>query len=282
VPNATFYNVYCGTGASQPANAAMFIVPSLSGVGNAPQPGYAASVVLASGGTTNSGEALQPVITLTLTVAVPVSGAVPPATNTAISAKDSGTNAIQMYDGFLSQSLLNTAGANGLGSFAAQPAASTGLIALTDIDNALLSMFQLAGADPTHIYVGGVLSKRITALMLAANIIRENIGATGNEANSMAVGQRAVKYVNPITGRLIDIVVDRYMPLDTLLFMSHDLPFPIPGLDAGAAVVTNKEYFSVDFAVTASQYSFANYVMETPVVYYLGGTGVLRGCAPSL
>jgi hypothetical protein len=281
VPNATYYNVYCGTGGTQPANAAMYIVPSLSGAGNAPQPGYSASVALASGGTITSGEAIAPTITLTLTVAVPTSGANPPTTNTAISSKDSGNGATQMYDGFISQALLNTAGLAGAGSYVGQPAAATGVLALSDIDNALVSMFQSAGADPTTMYVGGIISKRITAQLIAANIVRENVAGDGNALANLPVGQRAIQYINPMTGRLIDVVLDRYMPLDTILFMSHDLPFPIPNLDTGCAVLTNREYWSVDFAVTQSQYSFANYVNETPVAYYLGGTGVIRGCVPS-
>ncbi len=280
VPNAANYNVYVGSGAVQPSNANMFLQASLSGV-NAAQPGYGAPVALVSGGATSSGEVQAPLLTLTLAAPPATGTANPPVANTAVTARDPGTGQAQMYDGFISQSLLNTSGLQGLGSYAGQPAAANGVLALSDIDNALIAMFQTSGADPDTIYVGGILSKRITSQMVALNILRENVGGDGQELADLAVGQRAVRYVNPITGRQIDIVVDRYMPLDTVLFASHELPFPIPGLDRGCAVLTNREYWSVDFAVTQSQYSFANYVMETPVAYYLGGFGVIRGCNPS-
>jgi hypothetical protein len=46
-------------------------------------------------------------------------------------------------------------------------------------------------------------------------------------------------------------------------------------------VETNQEYWDVDFAITDSNFKFANYVDETVKVYFLGGLGMLRGIYPS-
>lgn len=282
VPNAGYYNVYIGTGATQPTNASMFLQASFSGSGNAPQPGYMVPVALVSGGTTVSGEAQGPTLTFVLTAPAATGTANPPATNTAITQKDSGTGNPQQFDGILAQVINNAAGNLALGTYVAQPAASTGLLALSDLDSALIAMFGQSGADPTTMYVSAIVSKRITAQLIAANILRLNASPDdGKQLADVTAGQRVSRYLNPVTGRLIDIVISRYIPADTVLFASHDLPFPIPDLEAGCELVTNREYWSVDFALTQGQFSFANYCMETPVCYYLGGFGVIRGCMPS-
>jgi hypothetical protein len=46
-------------------------------------------------------------------------------------------------------------------------------------------------------------------------------------------------------------------------------------------IETNQEYWGVDFAVTDSNFKFADYVEETLKVHFLGGLGVLRGIYPS-
>ena len=46
-------------------------------------------------------------------------------------------------------------------------------------------------------------------------------------------------------------------------------------------VEANQEYWGVDFAITDSNFKFADYVDETCKVYFLGGLGVLRGVYPS-
>ena len=71
VPNATQYNVYVGSGASQPANGAMWLQAGISGA-NAAQPNVGATVTLADGLTTMpSGEVQPGYITVTLTAPPP-------------------------------------------------------------------------------------------------------------------------------------------------------------------------------------------------------------------
>lgn len=142
IPNATNYRVYIGSGSTPPANGAMWLQSGLSGT-NAPQPAYASSVSLASGGALNSGEVQGPMITVTLTAAPATSGTNPVTDASAsISAKDSGTNDPQMWDGLIAQAILNTGGSQGAGSYLAQPTSSDGLVSLSDFDSMLLSIYQ--------------------------------------------------------------------------------------------------------------------------------------------
>lgn len=143
-------------------------------------------------------------------------------------------------------------------------------------------MHNTAGADPDLLICNAVGLRRLTQLMVNAGLLRFIVNVGAEVQSDATIGQRATHYINPVTGRAIEIILDRYCPMDTFVVGSLTLPFPIADLDAGMKIWTNKEYHSRDFATTQSQTSFANYVMETLSVYYLGGLGVLRGCVPSL
>lgn len=280
VPNATGYNVYIGSGTTPPANGAMWKQTGLTQT----QPAFGASVALANGGTTTSGEVVPPTITVTLASAPATSGTNPPASNTAKTLVD-GSNNVLMFDGLIAQGLNNATTGNGasLGAQVAQPAASTGILALSDIDGVLMNLYQQAAGDPDMLIMNPVDNVKLTNLVVAAGQLRYVIDAgKSSEAAHVLAPFRVTAYLNKVTGREIPIVLDRYCPMGTMLFLSLALPYPVPEIDHAIEIETNQDYWGIDFAVTTSQWQFANYVDETLKVYFLGGLGVLRGIVPSV
>jgi hypothetical protein len=284
VPNATQYNVYIGAGGSLPATSAMWLQAGISG-SNAQQPNVGASVTLADGATIlPSGEVQPGYLTVVLTAPPATSGTAlsTVAANTAKTFVD-GSNNILMWDGILAQALNNQGTGNGatLGAQVAQPAAATGVLALSDIDNLLAAMCLQAAGDPDYLVMNPLDNVKLTNLVVGAGQLRYVVDSRDGDQGDLTAQYRVTRYLNKSTGKEMAIILDRYCPQGHLLFLPMSIPFPVPEVSHAIEIETNQEYWGVDFAVTDSNFKFADYVDETCKVYFLGGLGVLRGIYPS-
>jgi hypothetical protein len=285
VPNATGYNVYVGSGATQPANSAMWLQTSVSGNANAPQPAVGATVTLADGVTTlPSGEVNPAYLTVSLTAAIATSGTaystIVTAGNTAKTFVD-GSGNLLMWDGIIAQAVNNAAGAGTLGSQVAAPAATNGVLALSDIDNLLAAMYLQAAGDPDYVVMNPLDNIKLTNLVVGAGQLRYVVQSTADDNGDLTAQYRVTRYLNKSTGKELPIILDRYCPQGTLVFLPMSIPFPVPEVSVAVEIETNQEYWGVDFAIVDSNFKFADYVDETVKVYFLGGLGVLRGIYPS-
>ncbi len=284
VPNATYYNVYIGTN-SAAARTTQWLQSSISGNSNAPQPSVNVAVSLNGGGSTACGEVQAPTVgPLSLTASVASSGTNPPSTNGANTFQDSNSNTT-MWDGLISQGLLNAGTGNGLtlGTQVAQPAATNGVLALSDIDNLLVSAYNQAAADPDVLIMNSIVHRKLTNLVAQANQTRYVVDSTQGQAQGNLTAQyRVTHYLNEATGKEIPIVVDRYCPADTIVALPMSIPYPVPEISNAVEIEVNQEYWGIDFAITNSSFQFADYVNETLKVYFLGGLCVLRGITPAV
>lgn len=284
VPNAYQYRVYIGSGATPPANAAMYL-QALQSNANAPQPAYNAAVSLASGNSATSGENAGPTVTPAVITAPPVTGTANPPTAltgaNGYTSTDSVTGAINMWDGLISQALNNTTNNGTLASVVARPAATNGVFVLNDIDALLLNMYSSNAGDPDILICNPIDSARITNLQVLAGQTRYMVEANSPAQANLVANYRTTHYINKTTGKAIPIIEDRYCPVGCLLFVPLRMPFPVADVSNAIEIETNQEYWGVDFAVTASQFQFADYVESSLKVYFLGGLGMLWGCIPS-
>jgi hypothetical protein len=285
VPNATQYNVYIGSGATLPADSALWLQTGISGA-NAQQPLIGATVILADGATVMpSGEVNPAILPLTLSAPPATTGTAlsTVAANTAKTFVD-GAGSPLMWDGIIAQALNNTSLANGatLGAQVAQPADPAGKLALADIDNLLAGMYLQAAGDPDYIIMNPLDNVRLTNLVVGAGQLRYVVQAGDSADQGQLTAQyRVTRYLNKSTGREIPIILDRYCPQGYMVFLPMTVPFPVPEVSSAIEIETNQEYWGVDFAVTDSNFRFADYVDETVKVYFLGGLGVIRGIYPS-
>jgi hypothetical protein len=285
VPNAANYNVYIASGANYPGDAAAWLQAGLSGA-NAPQPGVGASVTLADGLTVMPSGEVQPAY-----LVAPVLTAPPATAGTALSTVAAntaktfvdGSNNVLMWDGIIAQAINNASQGNGatLGAQVAQPAAANGVLALSDIDNLLAAMYLQAAGDPDYIVMNPLDNVKLTNLVIGAGQLRYVVDSQGGDQGDLTAQYRVTRYLNKTSGKEMPIILDRYCPQGHMVFLPMSMPYPVPEVSAAIEIETNQEYWGVDFAITDSNFKFANYVDETPKVYFLGGLGVLRGITPS-
>ena len=285
VPNATQYNVYVGSGANQPADAAMWLQAGQSGA-NALQPAVGANVTLADGLTVMPSGEVQPAYFNAPAITAPPATAGTAlstvAANTAKTFVDGSGNPL-MWDGIIAQAINNATQANGatLGAQVASPAGTDGKLQLSDIDNLLASMYLQATGDPDYIIMNPLDNVRLTNLVVGAGQLRYVVQQQGGDNGDLTAQYRVTRYLNKSTGKEMPIILDRYCPQGTMVFLPMSIPFPVAEQNAAVEVETNQEYWGVDFAITDSNFKFADYVDETVKVYFLGGLGVMRGIYPS-
>ena len=148
VPNAVKYNVYAALASSTPATSAMFLQSATSQFGSATALNQPASPIQGS-------------FTATMTAPAATGTAhydtIAAAGNTAKVAVDGGGNIIT-YRGtqsliYANQGANTNVGAGGLKPQVLQPAATTGFLALSDIQQLFTNMYLNARADPKVLFV---------------------------------------------------------------------------------------------------------------------------------
>jgi hypothetical protein len=243
-------------------------------------------VTLADGATVMpSGEVNPAYVTVTLTAPPATSGTAlsSVSANTAKSFVDSSGNLL-MWDGVTAQALNNASTANGptLGAQVAQPADPTGKLALADVDNLLAGMYLQAAGDSDYMVMNPLDNVRLTNLVVGAGQLRYVVQAGDSADQGQLTAQyRVTRYLNKSTGKEIPIILDRYCPQGVVVFLPLSIPFPVPEISNAIELETNQEYWGVDFAITDSNFKFADYVDGSLKVYFLGGLGVIRGIYPS-
>lgn len=277
VPWATGYNVYIGTGATQPANSAMWMTAAANYVGAA--------------------KPVQPtdyIGSMSITATITVNSTSGTAYSTTVTNGNTATVNGPMFDGAMSLCYLNpngggniSVGEQGMTSMIVQPSATSGLLALSDIQLLLRKMLSQAGADPTHLFVSPVEAVTIDNLVGTSSNYRIVADPTNpNSVGNLTAGQKVRKILNQATGTELDVVTCPYLPQGSIMAGSYEIPFPVSGVtDPPFRVMVNQDYLAVDYPPTPAnpqQYGFGYFVDETLVNQYSGGWGVLSGIQPAV
>jgi hypothetical protein len=284
VPSAVSYNVYIGTGSTQPANSAMWKQSAATQFGSASALNQPTGVK-------------QGYFSVTLSAAIATSGTaystIVTAGNTAIVAKSTNSanlNAPLTFDGIqaLIYNNFGAGGSLGVGGetpLVSQPAASNGSLALSDIDTLLENMYLNAHADPEYLLCSVKDHKKLSYLVAQGTNFRVTAPNAGNGMTDLVVGQRATKYINQTTGRLIDIVMLPYLTQGTIIAHSTSIPFPVSAIDKPPfRIAYNRDMWSQVYAPDQShptQTMVGAYTNECLINQFLGGTGILNGISLS-
>lgn len=282
VPGATSYNVYMGTGSTQPANSAMWLQAAnkFSGTNPLNDPGGFASgyfSVTMTAAAATSGTAYSSIISSNAPATPPYMAAL----------GTTPANYILTFDGLWSLAMnnagtLSTVGVGGETSAARLVADAGGALAKSDIDGQLEAMYLNARANPECMLVSVKDHKAISNIVYNASNFRVNAQSSGGGSLSdMVGGARATKWINQTTGRLMDIIMCPYLPQGTIIFLSLTLPFQVAEIDKPPVRVSvNREMWSVIYPPDQghlTQWAYGAYTSETVVNQYLGGLGVLSG-----
>lgn len=279
VPSAVSYNVYVGTGSTQPANSAMWRQAAAGNFGSASalnQPtttirqGYFTATLTSNA---TSGTAYSTVVT---------------AGNTSIVVKSTETNTLNLpltFDG--AQALIynsfgpgGSLGIQGETPLVAQPASAGGTFQLTDLDTVLENMALSAHADPEYLFCG-IKDHKTLSLRVAAGTNFRVTQQNGPAMADLTGGQRVTKYINQTTGRLMDVVMLPYLGQGTMMIGSFSIPFPVSAIEKPPfRVAVNRDMWAVEYPPDQghmTQWQYAAYLNETLINQYLGGWALLTG-----
>jgi hypothetical protein len=274
--NTTKYNVYAATAASKPASSAMFLQSAASnfgGASNLNQPSLftVGSFNATMTSLTGSGTALSTVAANT--AAVKLSSGSTPLTFQGVQALI-----------YANAGNINTivSGTGSLKSLVMQPAATTGYLALSDIQNVFLNMFTASRANPRYVFCSPQDSITITNLVSAAGNTRVVVSADNpSQQNNLTAGYRVGRILNEVTNTLCEIVSLPYLAQGTLIFGSMDFPYPVAGYNKPPfRIIYNRDYYGVDYPptpATPTSWGFGDFVDETLCIEWLGGWALLNG-----
>lgn len=284
VPNAVAYNVYAAqnnTPGTPPTNAATWLqTPVATYFGTA-------------GALTQPTSPIQGSFTATMTAPPATSGtaysSVVSAGNTAKVAVDGGGNIIT-YQGtqsliYANQAASTNVGAGGLKPQVLQPAATTGFLALSDIQQLFTNMYLNARADPKVLFVSP--QDAITINNLVATNGETRVVVQGDR-NSVSTGQmdltagfKVTRVLNQVTQSLVNIVQLPFLAQGTMIAASFTFPYPVAGYgNTPFRVILNQEYYGVDYPPTQQNpttWGMGDFVDETLVIEFLGGMGIMQG-----
>lgn len=276
VIGATGYQVYIGTGATQPANSAMWRTAAGNFVGGALP--------------TNSTDYIG---SMAITATITVNNTSGTAYSTVVAAGNTASVNTNLFDGAQSLCYLNPNGGTGLSvgeqgmtSVIVQPNATTGLLALQDIQFLFRRMFSQAMADPSHLFVSPVEAVTIDNLIGTASnfrILAEPQSAGG--IRDLVAGQKVTHILNQVTGTTVQVVTLPYLPQGTMMAGSFSIPYPAPDVqDPPFRLMINQDYTSVDYPPTQASpqtWGFGIFIDETLVNQWQGGWGLLNGIQPA-
>lgn len=283
VPGATSYNVYVGSGSTQPANGSMWKQSAASIFGGASAlndpGGFSAGYfsVTATVAFVTSGTAYSTVVTAGNTAFMVAQGSTP-------------SGYTLTFDGLQSLAMLNAGTLSTIGVGGETPAArlvkdTGGNLAKSDIDTQLELMYLNSRANPECMLVSVKDHKAISNIVYNASNFRVNTAPTQAGIGDLVGGARATKWLNQTTGRLMDIIMCPYLQQGTIVFLSLTLPFQVAEIDKPPVrIEVNREMWAVEYPPDQShmtQWAYGVYTSETVVNQYLGGLGLLAGIVTS-
>lgn len=277
VPWATGYNIYIGSGSTQPANSAMWMT--------------------AAGNYQGGAKPVQPtdyIGSMAITATVLVNNTSGTAYSTTVTNGNTATVPTNLFDGAVSLCYLNpnagssiSVGEQGMTSMIIQPVATSGLLALQDVQLLFRKMYSQGRADPSHLFASPVEAVTIDNLVGTSSnfrIIAEPVSA--GSIGGLVAGQKVRKILNQVTGTEVDLVTLPFLPQGTLMAGSlAGFPFPVPTItDPPFRVMINQDYTSVDYPPAQGNpqtYGFGYFVDETLVNQWQGGWGIITGIQPA-
>lgn len=284
VPGATSYNVYCGTGSTQPANSAMFLVTVNSTFFTGGATATNDTGGFASGYFPVTIKATPP--TNTTAYSTIISNNAPATIPYQVALGSTPSGFIRTFDGIQSLTYLNagavsTAGVGGETAVLKRVADASGLLAKTDIDGWLEAMYLNARANPEAMLCGVKDHKALSNIIMNATNFRVNATPSQTGLSDLFGGGRATKWVNQTTGRVMDIIMCPYLTQGQIIALSLTLPFSVAEIDKPPLRISyNRDMWAVEYPPDQShktQWAYAAYSSESMINQFLGGTGILAG-----
>lgn len=200
----------------------------------------------------------------------------------ALTAVDSSTCALE-FDG-----LLTIASKTALNSYyqalaTGTPGTGTTLTGaggrIVEIDAALGAFYANYRLQPTHIYVNFKQFQKITNVILGQT--NPAVYFTSDVALDAAfsAGRNVGKYVSPIDGSVMMIVVHPNLPPGTIFFYTAAVPAYVDGISDICRVRTRQEYYQIEWPLRTRKYEYGVYADEVLQHFFPPSMGILTNVA---
>lgn len=197
---------------------------------------------------------------------------------TALPAADNSTSALE-FDG-----LLTIASKASLGSYfnalaTGTPGAGTTLTGaggrIVEIDAALATFYDRYRLQPDKIYVNFRQFQKITNLVLGQTNPNIQFTVDANSSQEMVAGRNVGKYLSPITGEILDLIVHPNLPPGTILFRTTRVPSYLDGVSDLCRVRTRREYYQIEWPLRTRKYEYGVYADEVMQHYFPPSLGMI-------
>jgi hypothetical protein len=200
----------------------------------------------------------------------------------ALPAADNSTSALE-FDG-----LLTVASKPALNSYyqalaTGTPGTGTTLTGaggrIVEIDAALASFFDKYRLQPDKIYVNFRQFQKITNLVLGQTNPQVMFTVDVNSPKELVAGRNVGKYLSPITGEVIDLVVHPNLPPGTIMFRTTRVPAYLDGVSDLCRVRTRREYHQIEWPLRTRKYEYGVYADEVLQHYFPPSLGLITNVA---
>lgn len=200
----------------------------------------------------------------------------------ALPSADNSTSALE-FDG-----LLTIASKSALGSYfnalaTGTPGTGTTLTGaggrIVEIDVALASFFDKYRLQPDKIYVNFRQFQKITNLVLGQTNPQVMFTVDVNSPKELVAGRNVGKYLSPITGEVIDLMVHPNLPPGTIMFRTTRVPAYLDGVSDLCRVRTRREYHQIEWPLRTRKYEYGVYADEVLQHYFPPSLGLITNVA---
>lgn len=150
---------------------------------------------------------------------------------------------------------------------------------VTEIDTALATFYDRYRLQPDKIYVNFRQFQAITRLVLGATNPNVQFNVDVNAPIEVLAGRNVGKYMSPITGEILDLLVHPNLPPGTILFRTTRVPAYIDGVTDLCRVRTRREYYQIEWPLRTRKYEYGVYADEVLQHYFPPSLGIITNVA---
>ncbi|MDP3124600.1 MAG: hypothetical protein Q8M84_03105 [Thiobacillus sp.] len=200
----------------------------------------------------------------------------------ALPSADNSTSALE-FDGLLTIASKSTLGSYFNALATGTPGTGTTLTGaggrIVEIDAALATFFDRYRLQPDKIYVNFRQFQKITNLVLGQTNPQVMFTVDVNSPKELIAGRNVGKYLSPITGEVIDLVVHPNLPPGTIMFRTTRVPAYLDGVSDLCRVRTRREYHQIEWPLRTRKYEYGVYADEVLQHYFPPSLGLITNVA---
>jgi hypothetical protein len=150
---------------------------------------------------------------------------------------------------------------------------------IVEIDAALATFYDQYRLQPNEIHMNYRQFQRITNLVLGATNPNVQFTVDPNSVYEMIAGRNVGKYVSPITGQIIELIVHPNMPPGMLFFRTTRAPAYLDGVTDMCRMRMRKEYYQMEWPLRSRRYEYGVYADGVLQHFFPPSMGVIANIA---